>query len=200
VFRIILLSCIGVIGLLASLTGAVRADQGVSIDTGSISVDAKLSPGGRYRLPTVTVRNIGDETSEYEVAITHLNGAAGTGAPADWFDLDPAKFVLAPQEARTINIHITLPRGAQPGPYNALIEAHPVIAGEGVQVSAAAASRVSFEVRPSSLWAAWMLQLRRSFADHSLWSYSITLAVLFLTIAYLFRRFMRLRISFERRR
>ncbi|HLB22686.1 MAG TPA: hypothetical protein VJP07_01185 [Dehalococcoidia bacterium] len=172
----------------------------MSIDVGSIAVDAALSPGGRYRLPTLTVRNIGDDEGDYEVAIVHLNGAEEADAPAPWFEVEPDRFHLSPDGAQQVQVHLVLPTGADPGRYSALIEAHSVSDAEGVRISAAAASRVSFEVKPSSTWAAWLLQFRRSFADHYPWSHLALFTFMTVIVGYLLRRFIRLRIGIERRR
>jgi len=197
VLAVVLIVC----GLLAAETGdPAQADQGVSIDLGSISIDEKLSPGGRYRLPTLTVRNIGDQEGDYEVVVAYLNGAGGSNAPEGWFDFEPKQFHLIPQEARLVQVHIELPSGVDPGRYNALIEARVEPEGEGVRLSAAAASRVSFEVKPSSLLEAWVLQLSRSLEDRSPWSYLVIGVLTLLSVVYLSRRFLRLRLGIERRR
>jgi len=190
--------------LVAAVTvaGSARqahADQGVSIDLGSIVLDEKLAPGGNYRLPTLTVRNVGDEPGEYEVVIIHMNNGDGEDAPAQWFQFQPKRFFLEPNEAQKVQLRIGLPAGADPGRYAALVEAHAVADAEGVRVRAAAASKVSFEVKPSTIWQAWILQLRRSFADLSPWSYILPAGILALALLYLWRRYVRLGIRIERR-
>jgi hypothetical protein len=199
--RITLLAIVVSSALLASMpSSTAQAEQGVSVDLGSIAVDQKLSPGGRYRLPTLTVRNVGDVEGDYEVVVEHLNGVTGRDAPAGWFDIEPRNFHLAPQEARLVQVHIELPSGADPGAYNALVEARAEPEGEGVRLTAAAGSRVSFEVKPSGLLEAWILQARRSVADWAPWSYVAAGILLLLVIALLVRRFIRLNVGIERRR
>jgi hypothetical protein len=189
-----------VCGLLASPIVAARADQGVSIDLGSIAVDQQLSPGGRYRLPTMTVTNIGDTAGDYEVAIIYMNGTDARRPPADWFDLEPNRFHLEPKQSEHVQMHIDLPAGADAGSYKALIEAHPLLGGSGVRVAAAAASKVSFEVRPATLWQGWLLEIKRSFADHAPWSYLMPIALLAVVALYVSRRFVRVRLKVERTR
>jgi hypothetical protein len=184
---------------LAAGTQQVAADQGVSVDLGSIALNEKLSPGGQYRLPTLTVRNIGDEAGEYEIVIIHMNDADDEDAPEQWFDFQPSRFFLEPNQAQKVQLRIGLPTGADPGRYEALIEAHATTDGDGVRIRAAAASRVSFEVKPSTIWQAWLLQLRREFADHSPWSYVVPAVVLALVLVYLWRRYVNIGIRFERR-
>ena len=198
--RIALLITVVGCGLLAPVAShRARADQGVSVDLGSISVDKKLSPGGRYRLPPLTVRNIGDQAGDYEVVIAHLNTSLQARAPAGWFEIEPNQFSLGPGEGRIVQVHIDLPSGADPGGYTALVEARAEPEGEGVRLSAAAASRVSFEVKPSSLLEGWILEMRRSLADQAPWSYLAMGALLLLMVVLLLRRYLRLRIGVERR-
>lgn len=201
VSRLIAAICLALLILLAPLndTGA-RADKGVSVDIGNISVDAHLAPGGRYRLPTLTVRNIGDEEGDYEMIIAQMKTEATSDAPVKWFELDPSHFHLAPNEEQHVQLHIVLPAGADPGRYGALIEAHAVSDAEGVRVTAAAASRVSFEVKSSSTWSAWLLQFRRSFVDYYPWSYLAVGAASIVLAVALARRLIRLRIEIGRRR
>jgi hypothetical protein len=200
VIKLALLTAAICCGLLAPVVShRAQADQGVSVDLSSISVDEKLSPGGRYRLPPLTVRNIGDQEDDYQVVIVHLNTSLQSAAPAGWFDIEPSQFHLAPQEARIVQVHIDLPSGADPDSYTALVEARAEPAGEGVQLTAAAASRVSFEVKSSSLFEAWLLEMRRSFADQAPWSYLALAGLFLLIVALLSRRFLRLRVGVERR-
>ena len=199
--RLALASCLISLALLAPPFGtAARADRGVSVDIGNISVDERLAPGGRYRLPTLTVRNVGDEEGDYEMMVVHFKSEGAMDAPAGWFDINPSHFHLAANEEQHVQLRIDLPPGADPGQYGALIEAHAETNARGIQVTAAAASRVSFEVKSSSTWAAWLLQLRRSFADHYPWSYLALGVISVVLVAALARRFVRLRIGLERRR
>lgn len=194
------LLCAIALGWQVLLPALARADQGVAIDLGSIAIDERLSPGGRYRLPTMSVRNVGDEAGEYEVVISYLQDEPGSRAPAKWFSMDPQRFHLEPSESRPVSLHITLPTGAEPGDYNALIEAHPVREGEGVQVTAAAASRLTFTVKPSNAFSAWLLQIRRGIADYSPWSYLGFGLVLVAVAGFVARRNLRLGVRIERRR
>ncbi len=198
--RIALVSCLILALFAPPLGSAARADRGVSVDIGNISVDERLAPGGRYRLPTLTVRNVGDEEGDYEMIVAHFKSEDATDAPIGWFDVSPSHFHLAPNQEQHVQLHIELPPSADQGRYSALIEAHAVANASGVQVTAAAASRVSFEVKASSTWAAWLVQLRRSFTDHYPWSYLTLGAISVVLLAALARRFVRLRIGLERRR
>jgi hypothetical protein len=75
--------------LLALVVGAliaqpmVHADVGVGVSLGNVKVDDALSPGGRYRLPTLSVLNTGDEPSQYEV-VSASPPIAESRPPNEW--------------------------------------------------------------------------------------------------------------------
>ena len=187
-----------VLALLVALldTGSsARADIGVGVNLGKIDIDDDLSPGGRYRLPTLGVINTGDEPGDYEVVISYLADQEEERPPEDWFEFKPQRFFLEPGETQAVEIRIDLPGGAGPGDYFALIEAHPVSTQEGVAIGVAAATKLTFTVKPSNLFSAWLLQLRQFFEDTS--PFSIVLPPILaglLLLNFISRRF-RLRIE-----
>ena len=186
--------------LLATAPGA-HADVGVGVNLGKIDIDDKLSPGGRYNLPTLGVINTGDEPGDYEVVISYFADQEEERPPKDWFEFEPQRFFLEAGESQQVNIRIVLPRGADPDDYFALIEAHPIATGEGgVSIGVAAATKLTFTVKPSSQFAAWRLQVRNFFEDGAPWSYIIPSSLLALFVLYLLRRYFRLQLRFERRR
>jgi len=187
------------VALLATGSSA-RADVGVGVNLGRIEIDDDLSPGGRYRLPTLGVINTGDEPGDYEVVISYLADQEERRPPEDWFEFDPQRFFLEAGETQAVNIRISLPTGARPDDYFALIEAHPVSTEEGVTIGVAAATKLTFTVKPSSQFSAWLLQIRYFFDDSSPWSYVIPSSLAALLLLYLLRRFFRLRLRIERRR
>lgn len=184
----------------ALLAGTTNADVGVGVNLGSIDIDDRLSPGGRYRLPTLGVINTGDEPGDYEVVISYLADQDEERPPEDWFEFQPQRFFLEAGESQQVNIRITLPSGADPGDYFALIEAHPFSTQEGVTIGVAAATKLSFTVKPSNLFSAWLLQVRNFFDDGAPWSYVIPSSLLALLLLYLLQRYFRLRLRIERRR
>ncbi|MCH7837979.1 MAG: hypothetical protein IIC26_05660 [Chloroflexi bacterium] len=189
-----------VAALLATAPGA-HADVGVGVNLGKIDIDDKLSPGGRYNLPTLGVINTGDEPGDYEVVISYFADQEEERPPEDWFEFEPQRFFLEAGESQQVNIRIVLPRGADPDDYFALIEAHPIATGEGgVSIGVAAATKLTFTVKPSNLFAAWRLQVRNFFEDGAPWSYVIPASLLALFVLYLLRRYFRLQLRFERRR
>ena len=189
-----------VAALLATAPGA-RADVGVGVNLGKIDIDDKLSPGGRYNLPTLGVINTGDEPGDYEVVISYFADQEEERPPEDWFEFEPQRFFLEAGESQQVNIRIVLPSGADPDDYFALIEAHPIATGEGgVSIGVAAATKLTFTVKPSNLFAAWVLQAQNFIEDGEPWTYVIPASLLALLIIYLLRRYFRLQLRFERRR
>jgi hypothetical protein len=188
------------LALALSLAGIAHADVGVGVDLGRITVDEKLAPGGQYRLPTLTVTNPGDTAGEYRVRVTDPGEPGWAAPPEGWFRLEPARFRLDPGAAQPVQVALELPAGAEPGQYAAYLEASPVAEGAGVQVGAAVATLVTFEVKPSSRWAAWRLQAWRVLDDHSPWPQIVAGALLLGAVAALVRRRLRIAVSIQRRR
>ncbi len=186
-----------VVALLATGSGA-RADIGVGVNLGRIEIDDDLSPGGRYRLPTLGVINTGDEPGDYEVVISYLADQEERRPPEDWFEFKPQRFFLEAGETQAVTIRITLPTGARPDDYFALIEAHPVSTEEGVTIGVAAATKLTFTVKPSNLFSAWLLRIRHFFEDNSPYSIVLPPTLAGLLLIYFLSRRFRLRI--ERRR
>ena len=185
--------------LLAPASG-VGADVGVGVNLGKIDIDDKLAPGGRYDLPAVGVINTGDEPGDYEVVISYLGDQEEARPPEDWFEFEPQRFFLEAGESRLVEIRIVLPSGAGPDDYFALIEAHPVIdADSGVTIGVAAATKLTFTVRPSNLLAAWILQVQNFIEDGEPWTYVIPASLALLLVVYLVRRNFRFRLGVERR-
>ena len=186
-----------VAALLAGSSSA-GADVGVGVNLGRIEVDDRLSPGGRYNLPTLGVINTGDEPGDYEVVISYVADQEEKRPPEGWFEFKPQRFFLEPGETQAVDIRISLPSGADPDDYFALIEAHPVSTQEGVTIGVAAATKLTFTVKPSSQFSAWLLQIRNFFEDNSPFSIVLPPTLAGLLLVYLLARRFRLRI--ERRR
>jgi hypothetical protein len=175
--------------LVAALAGAcllgsapARADRGVALDLGRVEITAHLLPGGRYRLPAFGIRNPGDVSTAYRMVVSQIRNGKRLGPPEDWFRFEPREFALTPGSSRPVRVWIDLPAGADPGDYETLVAAQVVTEEEGVQVGAAAASRVSFTVAPSSTLQAWWLETKRFVSDHSPWIY-VAPSMLFLALA-----------------
>ena len=176
------------------------ADQGVSISLGRIDVNERLVAGGRYHLPTLSVGNVGDQAERYEIAVNYLDDRAdGDRPPRDWFSINPSAVDLGPGESTAVQLDIELPPGARPGSYAALIEVQPKAGTVGTRIGAAAATRVSFTVKPSSWIEAWRLAATRTLEDYEPWSYIVPALALGGLLIHGLRRRLRVSINVERR-
>ncbi len=179
---------------------AAWADVGVGVDLGRVTLDEAVRPGGRYRLPTITVSNPGDEAGSYGVRVTDPEEPGREAPPERWFRLEPGRFWLEPGAAQAVEVALELPVGAKPGRYAAYLEARPAGEGEGVQVGAAVATLVTFEVAPSSRWEAWRLRAGRLLDDHSPWPQLAALTLFVGGTAVLLHRRLRIHVRIQRRR
>ena len=179
---------------LLTLAGAVlwapaaAAERGVAIDVERVTVTERLLPGGGYRLPAFGVRNPGDEAATYRMVISTITDQEGNEPPPEWFRFKPATFALTPGATRPVAVRIDLPASADPGDYEALVGAELVTDGQGAQVGAGAAARVSFTVEPSSLLAGYSLELKAFLAGHAPWSWLLPLGLALLAAAAVVRR------------
>ena len=178
---------------------AGHADRGVGVSSGNIIVHDKLAPGRTYNLPTISVINTGDEPGRYEVVLSYLDGQKELRIPKEWVRFSPQSFHLEAQESQPIGITVSIPLRARPGDYFAFIEAHPVVEQTGVTIGIAAATRLSFTVRPANLASAIVNRVRSFFETYSPWGY-VGLGLLGGVIAILVaRRFIRIRLTVGRR-
>jgi hypothetical protein len=190
-------ACLVLAGLLAP--AAVHADPGVGVNLGRIQIDDRLAPGGGYSLPTLGVTNTGDEPGDYEVVISYVHDQKELRPPAGWVDFQPREFFLEPGQTQNVRIRLTLPTGADPGDYFAFLEAHPVAKGNGVSVGVAAATRLSFTVKPANWFEAQRVLLNRFIDDNEPWSFVVPGAILVLLLLLLVRKFFRIGLRVERR-
>ncbi len=185
-----------VAALVAFLAGAclvggapASADRGVALNLGKVEVTDGLLAGGSYRLPVFGVRNPGSERTTYRMVVSYVRNQKRLEPPKEWFAFQPSEFSLRPGEARRVQVGIHLPTDSDPGDYETLLGAQIVTEAKGVQVGAAAASRVSFTVEPSSALEAWWLKAREFFSEYSPWSYLFpTLALIVFALWQLRRR------------
>jgi hypothetical protein len=134
--------------LITAVVGSApaTADQGVSIDLGSVALDEPLVQGTIYRLPEMTVSNPGDESATYLMEVRAVTGQTNIPLDMSWFSFDPERFDLGPDASQVVTISVKVPEGAAPGAYSGLVAVNVAAAPEGVSVGAAAAAKLSFEV------------------------------------------------------
>jgi hypothetical protein len=164
------------------------ADQGVAIDLGRVEITQRLVAGGGYRLPVLGVSNPGDKPARYRMTVSYVTDQERREPPEKWFSFAPGEFALAPGETRAVRTGIALPVGADPGEYEALLGAQLVTSGRGGQVGAAAASRVTFTIEPSSTLQAVWLEIERFFREHGPWSYVVPALLLAVLASWQIRR------------
>jgi hypothetical protein len=198
--KLVVATCLVTIVALTAMCPPATADQGVSVSLGRIDVSQRLSPGGRYHLPTIAVTNVGNVAQRYDVVVNYLDETGRKRPPSSWFRISPSSIDLAPRESKAVQFDIDLPTGARPGSSLAMIEAHPAQAAEGTLISAAAATRVSFPVKPANRLGAWRLKVERTIDDYSLWSYAFPAFSLAILALFMLRRSLRVSVNVERRR
>jgi hypothetical protein len=176
---------------------AARSDQGVSIDVGRIDVAQDLLAGGSYRLPGFGVTNPGSTRAGYRLAVSYVEGQQAGRPPQKWFRFSPERLTLRPGETRPVQVRLSLPAGANPGHYSALVGAQLVSEGGGAQVGATAAARLTFAIAPSSLLQAWWLRAKTLFGDGRPWTYVVPALALALLAGRQLRR--RLTVTVARR-
>ena len=185
---------------LALLPGAAWAQAGVGVNVGSIQVDQDLAPGGIYNLPAIGVINTGRESSDYSVRITYLAGRPEMRPSEDWFSFNPPVFRLQPGEDGTVGIRVHVPVAARAGDYFALLEAYPVPPdGPGGLISVAAATKLSFTVRPSNAFTGALVWSYHRMNDTSPYSYIVLGLLALVTLGLLSRRFLRFQLNVTRR-
>ncbi len=171
-----------------SLFAIVHADPGVGVNVGSIDVEDELTPGGGYDLPGVGVINTGDDALDYTLSVGYDEGQSALRPPEDWFGFQPSRFTLEPGAARAVSVRLTLPASARPGHYFAYLEAHPVAAANGVSVSVAAATKLSFSVKQTSWLDAQRTRLNRWLDEHQTLIFVVTGTVLLGLALWTWRR------------
>jgi len=127
-----------------ALTG--YADRGVALSTGVIEVKDAISTGRTYDLPSIVVRNPGDELTKYRMSVETQSGP-GLQADPTWFTLSPAEFTLLPGTTQEVAVAIAIPSRAKADSYSALLVASVAQGGQGATVGAAAATRLEFRVQ-----------------------------------------------------
>ena len=183
------------------LPGTARGQAGVGVNVGKIQVDETVSPGGSYALPSIGVVNTGHDPSEYSLRITYEFEQAELEPPESWFSFSPKRFHLEPNQSQRVEIRLKLPLTARPGNYFAFIEAYPVTArgAGGVAIGIAAATKLSFTVKPSNVFSAAFLWFFHRFRDASPWSWTGVGIFGSLVLGFLFYKFVPLRLQIVRR-
>lgn len=173
---------------------------GVGVNLGKINIEEPLKPGGIYSFPVIGVINTGDETGDYELAVTYHQDQPELRPKEEWFNFSPSSFQLEPGESQNIVIKLSLPMKMKPGDYFAYLEAHPVItAGPGTTIGVAAATKTYFTVIPANLWQAFTHRVSSFFVLNAPWTYVVLSIVVGATLIALFRRFFSFQFGISRK-
>lgn len=184
-----------------SISSSIFASVGVGVNLGKINIDEPLKPGGIYSFPVIGVINTGDETGEYEFAVTYHQDQPELRPAEEWFNFSPSSFQLEPGESQNVVIRLSLPVKMKPGNYFAYLEAHPVVtAGPGTTIGVAAATKTYFTVVPANLWQAIVQRVSSFFVLNAPWTYvvlAITIGAIFIA---LFRKFFSFQFGISRKK
>ena len=147
---------------------------GVVVNLGKIEIDEPLKPGGIYNFPSIGVINTGDETGDYELAVTYHQDQPEQRPAAEWFTFSPSSFQLKPGESQSVAVQLALPLKMTPGDYFAYLEAHPVIkAGPGTTIGVAAATKTYFTVAPANIFQAVTYRISSFVVNNAPWTYVV---------------------------
>lgn len=176
------------------------ASVGVGVNLGKIKIEQELKPGGIYKFPVIGVINTGDESGDYELAVTYHQDQPELRPAEEWFNFNPASFALAPGEAQNVEIQLSLPVKMKPGDYFAYLEAHPVVvAGPGTTIGVAAATKTYFTVVPANLWQAMVHRVSSFFTVYAPWTYVVLAVVVGAVLIAAFRRYFSFNIGISRK-
>lgn len=196
--KILILIIILALGLLLSFP--VLAGVGVGVNLGKIEIDEPLKPGGIYNFPSIGVINTGDESADYELAITYHQDQPEFRPAKEWFSFAPASFRLEPGQSQSVAVTLSLPLRIKPGDYFSYLEAHPVIkAGPGTTIGVAAATKAYFSVRPANIWQAIYYKTSALWVMYAPWTYIVLAIILGAIVIMLFKRFFTFRIGVKKK-
>lgn len=173
-----------IFGLALFLPIFVLAKMGVGIGTGTIQVDGLLKPGIIYTLPSVTVFNTGDESSEYSLSIEYRENVSELRPEKEWFIFEPLKFYLEPGQSQIVQVKLSLPiKNVKPGDYFTFLSAHPIQESEeGIAtIGIAAASKLYFTVAPANILQGIYYRFISLYSQYHPWN-TIILAIIFAAI------------------
>ena len=122
------------------------------------------------------------------MVVSHVQGQEGTPIPEDWVSFEPIELTLKPGKTEKVQARLSLPTGADPGDYEGLLAAQIVTAGDGAQVGAAAAAKMTFEVESATLLGAYWHKLSTWFSGNAPWTWVIPAALASLLLTWQLRQ------------
>lgn len=172
------------------LPAAVFARVGVGIGTGEINMDKPLKAGGIYELPSLPVRNTGDESSYYGVGTAYHVERTEIRIPKEWLTFSPDNFYLEPGKSQPVAIKLTLPLKTQPGDYFCYVQAFPVAepGSGGATIGIAVGAKLFFTVVPANFWQAITFRVGSFWKMYSPWTWVVLGMVLAAILIVLFKK------------
>lgn len=171
---------------------------GVGVNTGKISVDEQLTPGGMYKIRSITVLNTGDEAGDYSVRVQYLHGQNELRPPEEWVVFEPDTFHLNPGESEIVEIRLNIPLDAEPGEYFCLLEAHPISEEGGFSIGVAAATKLYFSVKYANIFFAALNKLSSRLSATAPASFIIIIAAMAIALIMVLRRYISLEVKRKR--
>jgi len=175
------------------------AKVGVGINLGKIKVNKPLYAGGIYKLANMSVINTGTESGKYKLSISYLEGQKKLKPAEEWFKFTPEKFFLKPGQAKQVEIEMHLPINADAGRYFAFVEGRPTANKKGMSVGIAAAAKLTFTVKSSSLFWSIINRTKSIVTNLSPYSYLFMGLLALLLLAAIVRRYVAVSFSFKKR-
>lgn len=184
-------------GSLILLTTYSRANIGVGVNLGKITVDEPLKSGMSFDLPPFTVINTGEEPSNYRVSLSFHKDQPELRPEKNWVKFSPESFFLEPGKAQIVEMRISLPVVTEPGNYFAYLEARPESTQDikGTSIGVAAATKLYFTITPASIFIGIYFKILSFYKNLLPWSNIFLALVAFAIVISILRKFIRLEIK-----
>ena len=184
-------------GSLILLATYSRANIGVGVNLGKITVDEPLKSGMSFDLPPFTVINTGEEPSNYRVSLSFQKDQPELRPEKNWVKFSPESFFLEPGKAQIVEMRISLPVVTEPGNYFAYLEARPESTQDikGTSIGVAAATKLYFTVTPASIFIGIYFKILSFYKNLLPWSNIFLALVAFAIVISILRKFIRLEIK-----
>ncbi len=175
------------------------AKVGVGINLAKIKVNQPLYSGGSYNITKMTVLNTGTEPGWYRTDISYLERQKELRPPKSWYHFSPKNFYLKPGQAKEVQISLSIPISAQAGKYFALVRGRPTAKKGSLTIGVAAAAKMSFTVKSSSLWWSILNWISSRLKNYAPYSYIVLAIVGLAIILIIARRYLSISIKLEKK-
>ena len=139
------------------LAGQARASIGVGVQANPVSLNGVAHPGASYALPSLYIVNTGTQPESMSVRIARSTGP-GRAIPGPWIHIGGLGGQLAPKQSARIALELVTPADAKPGNYvsDIMVTGSAAPAAAGVNVGAAAATKLEFTITPGPAAGSWL--------------------------------------------